>query len=88
MSFSNDELQWSDPEPYTTTKFWTLSPGAGTKTVFVQFRDAAGNWMTEPAQDQIIYEESENACDEPQKLRQLLTCIESITTFLFKGECC
>ena len=68
MTFSNDNQEWSDPEPYTTAKLWTLSPGQGTKTVYVKFRDAAGNWMTTPAQDQIIYEASENACDQPEKL--------------------
>ncbi len=68
MSFSNDGLQWSDPEPYTTAKLWTLTPDEGTKTVYAQFRDAAGNWMTEPAQDHIIYNESESSCNEPQRL--------------------
>jgi Tol biopolymer transport system component len=28
---------------YTPTREWTLSSGAGTKTVYVQYRDAAGN---------------------------------------------
>jgi hypothetical protein len=86
MSFSNDERQWSDPEPYTTAKLWTLSPGEGTKTVYAQFRDAAGNWMTEPAQDTIIYEESDNACDEPQKLRPTATTASSQLLPLFSKE--
>jgi hypothetical protein len=53
MMLSNNNKKWSDPEPYTTTKNWTLSSGKRTKTVYVKFRDAAGNWMTAPAQDQI-----------------------------------
>jgi len=53
MTFSNDSKEWSDPEPYTVTKMWTLTPGKGGKTVYVKFRDAAGNWMTEPAKDHI-----------------------------------
>jgi hypothetical protein len=69
MSFSNDNQNWSDPEPYTTTKIWTLSPGDGEKTVYVNFRDAAGNWMAEPAQDQILYQESDYACDTSHKLQ-------------------
>ena len=68
MTFSNDGEVWSAPEPYATGKLWTLLPGKGEKTVYVKFRDAAGNWMTEPAQDGIYYEASETACDNPQKL--------------------
>ncbi|MFH0772106.1 MAG: hypothetical protein V1933_05750 [Candidatus Omnitrophota bacterium] len=29
---------------YATTKSWTLTTGSGTKTVYVKFKDAAGNW--------------------------------------------
>lgn len=45
MRFSNDNSAWSSWGLYETTKFWSLMPlgGDGTKTVFVQFRDAAGN---------------------------------------------
>jgi len=67
ITLSNDNQEWSDPEPYLTTKTWTLSSGEGAKTVFVKFRDAAGNWMTEPAKDQIRFEESEDTCDDPYK---------------------
>jgi hypothetical protein len=77
MSFSNDNQSWSYPEPYATSKMWTLSPGEGEKEVYVKFCDAAGNWMTAPAQDQIIYEISENACDEPQKLLAGTTTVSS-----------
>lgn len=44
MKFSNDESSWSTPESYSTTKQWTLTSGNGTKTVYVKFKDAAGNW--------------------------------------------
>jgi hypothetical protein len=43
MSFSNDGVTFSAPEPYQTTKGWTLSPGDGEKTVYVKFFDGAGN---------------------------------------------
>jgi hypothetical protein len=86
MSFSNDGLQWSDPEPYRTAKLWTITPGEGTKTVYAQFRDVAGNWMTEPAQDHIIYEVSENACEEPQKLRPVATTASSQILPLFSKD--
>jgi hypothetical protein len=69
MTFSNDNQEWSEPEPYTTTKLWTLLPGEGINTVYARFRDAAGNWMIETAEDQIIYEASESSCDSPHNLQ-------------------
>jgi|GEM_PF-921742 len=44
MQFSNDNINWSVPETYGSTKSWTLSSGDGTKTVYVKFQDGAGNW--------------------------------------------
>jgi len=43
MRFSNDNTNWSSWESYATTKSWVLTAGAGTKTVYVQYRDAALN---------------------------------------------
>jgi hypothetical protein len=86
MSFSNDNQLWSDPEPYRTEKLWTLSPGEGMKTVYVQFRDATGNWMSVPAQDQIVYEASLNACDISEKLRPIATTASSQFLPLFSKE--
>jgi hypothetical protein len=77
MTLSNDGQAWSPLEPFTSSKLWTLESGEGIKTVYAQFRDAAGNWMIESAQDQIIYEGSENACGEPQKLRPIATTASS-----------
>jgi hypothetical protein len=42
MQFSNDNTLWSGWEPSAATKAWTLSAGNGAKTVWVQYRDAAG----------------------------------------------
>ncbi len=47
MRFSNDNVTYSAPELYATTKKWALATGDGPKTVYVQFKDAAsvtGNW--------------------------------------------
>ena len=44
MRFSNTGTSYSAAEAYATTKAWTLTTGAGTKTVYVQYKDAAGNW--------------------------------------------
>jgi hypothetical protein len=53
MSLSNDNSQWSTPEPFSSSKAWILSPGAGQKQVYAKFSDAAGNWMEEPVTDGI-----------------------------------
>ncbi len=44
MQFSNDGSSFSTPESYSTSKLWILTAGDGTKTVYVKFRDGAGNW--------------------------------------------
>jgi len=46
MKFSNDNITYTEPEPYSTTKSWTLQSGDGMKTVYVKFKDNAGNWST------------------------------------------
>jgi hypothetical protein len=68
MIISNDNENWSDPEFYKTTKMWILLSDPGEKTVYVKFRDAAGNWMGNAVNDRITYEELE-ACNEPYKLQ-------------------
>ncbi len=51
MRFSNDGVSWSSWEAYAASRSWTLNAGDGVKTVFVEYRDAAGN--TAPARDSI-----------------------------------
>jgi len=53
MRFSNTGTSYSSAQAYATTKTWTLSSGNGVKTVYAQFRDAAGNWSA-AAQDKIV----------------------------------
>ena len=44
MRFSNDGTAWSPWESYTTTKAWILATGNdGTRHVYTQFKDGAGN---------------------------------------------
>jgi|GEM_PF-3791189 len=43
MRFSNDGTSWSGWEPAASRANWALLAGDGDKTVFVQFKDAAGN---------------------------------------------
>ena len=43
MAFSNDSVNWSEPEIYAVSKNWTLAPGEGIKTVYARFSDNAGN---------------------------------------------
>ena len=42
MRFGNTGDPWSAWEPYGTSKTWTLPAGDGTKTVWVQYRNNAG----------------------------------------------
>jgi hypothetical protein len=44
MQFSNDNVTWSAATTYATTRTWAMSAGNGEKTVYVRYRDAAGNW--------------------------------------------
>ena len=44
MQLSNDGSNWSSLESYATTKDWLLTEGDETKTVYVKFKDNAGNW--------------------------------------------
>ncbi len=53
MRFSNDGSSWSGWEAYATSKTWTLSGGDGTKKVYVQYEDAAGN-ASSSASDTIV----------------------------------
>lgn len=46
MQFSNDNSAWSAAEPYAVSKSWALPAGEGTKTVYVRYKDAAGNWSS------------------------------------------
>lgn len=47
MRFRNENTQtWSAWEPYATTKQWTLSSADGSKSVYIQYKDKAGNVST------------------------------------------
>ena len=53
MKFSNDNVTYSTPITYATSASWTLTTGDGAKTVYVKFKDSAGNWSTAQISDQI-----------------------------------
>lgn len=46
VSFSNDGAAWSAWEAIVTSKSWSLPTGDGAKTVYVRYRDNAGNVST------------------------------------------
>ncbi len=46
MRFQNSGGSWSTWEDYAASKSWTLTSSNGTKTVYAQFRDGAGNTST------------------------------------------
>lgn len=53
MRFSDNGSTYSTAEAYATTKSWMLPTSDGPKTVYVQFKDAAGNWSA-AATDSIV----------------------------------
>lgn len=44
MRFSNDGVSFAPDVAFAASASWTLSSGDGTKTVYAQFQDGAGNW--------------------------------------------
>ena len=54
MRFKNGGRAWSSWRPYATSSPWTLTAGAGAKTVYVQYRDRAGN-VSADAYDRIAH---------------------------------
>jgi hypothetical protein len=53
MRLSNDGVTWSGFETYAPTRPWAFTAANGTKTVRVQFRDAAGN-VSSAVSDSIV----------------------------------
>ena len=53
MRFSNDGSNRSTWESYTTSKSWTLSSGAGSKTVYAEF-DTDGDYIADASTTDII----------------------------------
>ena len=43
MQFSNDNMTFTDWEPYTPSRAWILEGGEGVKTVYAQFMDGLGS---------------------------------------------
>ncbi len=43
MRFSNDNTIWSEWEPYSSSKSWELEAGLGSRTVYAELLDSAGN---------------------------------------------
>ena len=43
MQLSHDNRTFTAPEPFVTTRAWTLTAGDGKKTVYVRYIDRAGN---------------------------------------------
>ncbi|NVO00234.1 MAG: chitobiase/beta-hexosaminidase C-terminal domain-containing protein, partial [Geobacteraceae bacterium] len=44
MRFSSDGAIWTVPETYAVSRIWDLAVGDGSKRVYVQYLDNAGNW--------------------------------------------
>lgn len=44
MKFSNNNTNWTASELYAVSKNWSLTAGDGRKTVYVKYKEGAGNW--------------------------------------------
>ncbi len=53
VRFSNDGTNWSAWESFAATRAYTLTGADGLKTVYAEFRDAAGNQSVTVSQDSI-----------------------------------
>jgi hypothetical protein len=83
MRLRNQGGAWSADLTYAPTSPWSLSPGDGLKTVEVLFADAAGNWMTSPASDQIVVDQD---YPEYDRIAVDLTCLPSVATLPFTAS--
>jgi hypothetical protein len=57
MRVRNDGGPWTPWEPFATTRSWTLTSANGTRAVYAEFRDAAGN-ISRAAADAILLDRS------------------------------
>lgn len=53
MRFSNNQINWTAWEGFTSDREWTLAPGEGLRTAYVQYRDTSLN-VSVPYSDTII----------------------------------
>ncbi|MCK9364544.1 MAG: Ig-like domain-containing protein [Syntrophales bacterium] len=44
LRLSNDGAIWGEEQAYASSLTWDLGTGAGSRTLYIQFRDSAGNW--------------------------------------------
>lgn len=68
MRFRNEVGDWSAWTVYASTHAWTLTPGAGTKTVYAQFRDSALNVSPERYDTIVQGEATQVTIPEAKKL--------------------
>jgi hypothetical protein len=52
MQLSNDNVAFTAPEPFATTRTWAVAAGNAEKTVYVRYLDQAGN-VSSSVQDTI-----------------------------------
>ncbi|HPO12340.1 MAG TPA: Ig-like domain-containing protein, partial [Candidatus Hydrogenedentes bacterium] len=62
MQFSNDNIIWSEWEPYASIKALSLPAGDGPKSVYVAVRDEAGNVSSPVFSDAITFDGTPPSC--------------------------
>ncbi len=78
MRFRNEEGAWSAWEPYAKDAFWTLSPGAGVKTVSVEISDGSNVRM---ATDTILLIQGCSAMNDSHHLYAPATTVSADRVF-------
>ncbi len=86
MKISNDGVNYSNEFVYTSSCTWTLSSGYGIKTVYVLFKDSAGNWMKSPATEtiQVIETASQSQVIDNTSPTENTTTMDQTETSLIK----
>jgi len=78
MRFRNEDGAWSMWEPYSPDMFWTLSPGAGVKTVSAQIRNGSD---VRTATDSILLVQGCSAMNDDHHLHVQATTVSVDRTF-------
>ncbi len=64
MCVSEDGETWQPWEPFVQSRFITIAPGQGWRTVYARFRDRAGNVNPQPASDTVALKPYPLAVDQ------------------------
>jgi hypothetical protein len=79
MAFSEDNITWTDWEPFMAIRYYTLSEGDGEKTIYFRVRDKVGNEA--PPESASIIVDTTKPIDKPED-QSILTSPEQQSNLL------